>query len=149
MSSSPQIRDLTLFYLTCWHLWNPSLLRHARQSLGGDGSKFKKRHHYYPLGAYNPIKGMHINPQNNKKHIYGPTCQWEQINTKILQVWNIFNWNCFLLGYGLQWSVKMCLHGCQKHDLKLSHLTIHLSFIPFLVTFVLSTRQIIHLQGDL
>lgn len=44
---------------------------------------------------------------------------------------NTFNSDCFLLGYDLQLSVTMCLNGCQKHDLKLSHLTIHPSSILF------------------
>ena len=47
---------------------------------------------------------------------------------------NIFNSDCFLLECDLQPSVTMCLNGCQKHDLKLSHLTIHLSSILFPVT---------------
>ena len=50
---------------------------------------------------------------------------------------NTFNSDCFLLEYGLQPSVTMCLNGCQEHDLKLSHPTIHLSSILFPVTLAL------------
>lgn len=50
---------------------------------------------------------------------------------------NTFNPDCFLLGYDLQPSVMMRLNGCQKNDLKLSHLTIHLSSILFPVTLAL------------
>lgn len=52
--------------------------------MGENVGKFNRKPHYYPLGAYDPVEGMHINTRNKEKRIYGPTCKQEQIDMEAL-----------------------------------------------------------------
>lgn len=69
-------------------------------------------------------KNVFIDQHANESKLVWKLCWLEREMTGP----NILTSNCSLLEYGLQWSVTMCLNDCQKHDLKLSHPTVHLCY---------------------